>query len=530
TDATIFQPDEPKPQADDTAYQDETPKPSTDATLFQPDEPKPTTDATIFQPDEPKPQADDTAYQDEAPKPSTDATLFPPDEPKPQADDTAYQEEAPKPQDDDTAYQEEAPTPQADDTAYQEEAPKPQADDTAYQEEAPKPQADSTVYQTEELPTGAKLSDDAIKPPSDDSVDGDKLTDDAIKSPSDGSGDKVKPSDHAKPKGGVEFFPYPVAEKDGRAKVLETPQQRVEKPVPVVDKTKPSNRARIWCLNFKGMPIWAWAQFCFWVTFFTTGFLFALKWIGSSGYIPSHWTFPVAGTVYLIWFTLILKGSLSLIGLRTKAFEVFFNTFINMLFPFAVLTIWKDLIPTEEITIPVKFAICLYGAIFFEIGLTRLKRLRYPGHDNGILSVVIVDFTSGTPSTVFFLSALRLCFVPFLYWSLKWCWGFEIPESKRIIEVIYYFLWASETVRIALKCWAFAYEGFDPNNQPFGQVFVRFLYVQYILAFAPALGIVIMWVYNYSPQTWTYILFSVYGFIWLLIFSVGIVALVRHDS
>jgi len=120
--------------------------------------------------------------------------------------------------------------------------------------------------------------------------------------------------------------------------------------------------------------------------------------------------------------------------------------------------------------------------------------------------------SKGAPAPVAFSCGLCLLFFPLLIFGIFSLFGLVVNVIWKAVFSIFGLLWAWGLVFIAFRMNMLR---FDNNTRPY-QV-LNFWCKQWFLLFIPALGLFVMWFFDWFPmKTWAIWLFGIYGLYWLI--------------
>jgi hypothetical protein len=209
---------------------------------------------------------------------------------------------------------------------------------------------------------------------------------------------------------------------------------------------------------------------------------------------------------------LLANGITSLIGRRFKSFQVFAATCFYVLFIITASMIAANIFGRDEPWLILKILVTIYGLASLGVSVAKLKPA--PGQAMPSLSTAMLK-VQGTPGAIFFSYGLRSLMIPGLVAAVLWIGNLQVNSVFHAIFSIYAFLWICETIRVMIMCWGMKFNNFYGSRK--GKKLQEFMQTQYGLLLLPSIGLFLMWYFNWFPMpVWVIVLYSIYGFIWLM--------------
>ena len=224
----------------------------------------------------------------------------------------------------------------------------------------------------------------------------------------------------------------------------------------------------------------------------------------------------LAGLPYIIaCFSIFmcLYGIVSLIRKRYEAFAEFLRLTVNL----TLCACWMMIhlrIQQKEALGTVEY-ICFWIVVFFMYSTSseemkkierKLRRHYYT------IKTMLMRF-DGTPALIFFSFLIRSTGIALFICSIITLFNLSDNEIWKAIFSIFGFLWAYTIIRMLFRCNLLR---FKENELPHKAL--NFGYSLSVFSFPPALGLFLMWYFDWFPmQTWVIWAYSIYGLFLLLV-------------
>jgi hypothetical protein len=169
----------------------------------------------------------------------------------------------------------------------------------------------------------------------------------------------------------------------------------------------------------------------------------------------------------------------------------------------------------EEFNALTKIVTAFFAALFLVRGIIKLHTSQHSEFLREMSTTMLK--IRGTPGAIFYNYLLRSMLLPGLVLTIIWVGNFEVNTFWGAVFAIYCFLWGYDIIRMVFQSIKINRNRYAPANNK-GGMLIDFILAQHMLLLLPALGLFIMWYFDFLPMpTWTFVLYCIYGGVWLIV-------------
>ena len=226
----------------------------------------------------------------------------------------------------------------------------------------------------------------------------------------------------------------------------------------------------------------------------------------------SKWIIGIPALVAGFSLYLTLFGIVSLVKRRYPVFAVFLHFLCGLVFLGFLMaaTLWtqkKEALGTGELVFA---SICVLCLIFYSLSKLDYLKKTLLGRSHNMVTAML-RFT-GTPSILIYSFLLLSMIIPVIAVSIILIFDLSVNATWKAIFSISGFLWAWFFIRTLLQSSLLRLDTYASLFRP-----INFWIKQWKMLFLPALGLFLMWYFDWFPmRTWVIWVYSIYGFFWLI--------------